>query len=416
MSNSLAIAAVTATLQGMLNKGLTADLPATVPASLNLNNAPVTTRPPDKARPTNDNRNQLNVFLYQTTPNAALRNTDLPARVRPGETGQPPLALNLHYLISAYGQDDDDTAAHILLGQAMRILQERPLLSADDILAALPGNDLHEQFERVRVSIQPISLDEMSKLWTTFQTQYRVSTAYQVAVVLIENRQPTRAPLPVLMRGEADAGVVVEPSLLPPFPTLTDVRPPGNQPSARLGETLTLAGHHLDGTNREVRFRNARLDDPIDVPVASATATEWTVNLPNALADWPAGYYTLAPVVQRRGESTRRVSNELAFALAPAMQLPPTSVTRDAVSGIVTVVLSCSPEVRPAQRVAMLVGEREVPAEPHPAQTGTLTFVADELDPGDYFVRLRVDGVDSRLIDRSVSPPAFFANQKVTIP
>jgi len=31
-------------------------------------------------------------------------------------------------------------------------------------------------------------------------------------------------------------------------------------------------------------------------------------------------------------------------------------------------------------------------------------------------VRLRVDGMDSLLIDRSVQPPKFKASQKVTIP
>jgi hypothetical protein len=77
--------------------------------------------------------------------------------------------------------------------------------------------------------------------------------------------------------------------------------------------------------------------------------------------------------------------------------------------------------VLPEQRVALLLGGDEVPAEQHPAQTGNLTFIAKD-DPaskfvaGDYFVRLRVDGVDSLLIDRSVHPPKFKSSQKVSIP
>ena len=72
--------------------------------------------------------------------------------------------------------------------------------------------------------------------------------------VLIEARKPGRSALPVLSRGPVDPasgrdrGVVVEPSLLPPFPTIERVLPPNDEPAAVLGETVRLSGHHLDGT------------------------------------------------------------------------------------------------------------------------------------------------------------------------
>jgi hypothetical protein len=34
---------------------------------------------------------------------------------------------------------------------------------------------------------------------------------------------------------------------------------------------------------------------------------------------------------------------------------------------------------------------------------------------GEYFARLRIDGVDSFLVDHSVSPPVFDQTQKVTV-
>src|SRR5690348_13905400 len=67
MSNSLAIAAVTAALRHLLDRGLSADVPGTR----------VTTRPPDKARD-GQSGNQVNLFLYRTAPNAAWRNADWP--------------------------------------------------------------------------------------------------------------------------------------------------------------------------------------------------------------------------------------------------------------------------------------------------------------------------------------------------
>jgi hypothetical protein len=84
-------------------------------------------------------------------------------------------------------------------------------------------------------------------------------------------------------------------------------------------------------------------------------------------------------------------------------------------AGNATVILTCEPDVRPEQRAALLLGSREVLRTPHATQTNTLTFVVTDVETGDYFVRLRIDGIDSLLVDRSVTPPTFEPDQKVTI-
>jgi hypothetical protein len=406
MSNSLAIAAVTATLRNLLTQGVTADLP----------DATVSTKSLDKARDSNDSGNQLNLFLYQTVSSAAWSNMDMPRQVKPGETGQPPLALDLYYLITAYGQNDDDVFSHRLLGRAMSILHDHPLFGAAEIEAALPGNDLHGQIERVRITPQPLSLDDMSKLWNAFQTQYRISTAYQVAVVLIESTRPARTPLPVLTRGSGDQGVTTQAELTPPFPMIEAVQPPNHQPSAHLGDVLTISGHHLDGTSVSVEVKHPRLSNAAAlVPEPGATATEIRVRIPNQPNNFPAGFYTLAAAINRPGETYSRTTNELPFALAPRITTGlPISVARDT-AGDAIMSLDCSPQVWPEQRAALLLGDREIPAQPHPTQTSTLTFVITAAPPGEHFIRLRVGGVDSLLVDRTVAPPVFDATQKVTI-
>ena len=113
-------------------------------------------------------------------PNVAWRNQDDPTRVKRGERGFPPLALNLHYLVTAYGEDNDDYVAQELLGRVMQRLHDRPVLGKDFIRRMLEGNasgNLAEQFEKIRVVPDPLGIEEMSRLWTTFQTQYRVSAA-----------------------------------------------------------------------------------------------------------------------------------------------------------------------------------------------------------------------------------------------
>jgi hypothetical protein len=408
MSNSLAIAAVTATLRRLLFEWVSDDP--------DLADTDVTTQPPGEARDPNNSANQINLFLYQTVPNAAWRNMDMPRQVKPGETGQPPLALNLYYFLTAYGRNNDEVFSHRLLGKAMSILHDHPLLGAEEIEAALPGNDLHQQVERVRITPQPLSIDDISKLWTMFQTEYRISAAYEVAVVLIESRRPARTPLPVLTRGPGDEGVPAQPDLTPPFPTLESVHPPQRQPSVRLGETLVLNGHHLDGDELVVLFSHPQLEAPNQVsPLAGGTATEVQVEIPDAPADWPAGVYGAAIGFVEDDELVR-TTNQLPFGLAPrivgiTLNPPPPDSDCD---HILTV--GCSPLLQPEQRAALLLGDREFRAQPHLLPTDELEFCLKDVPSGDYFVRLRIDGVDSLLVDRSVTPPVFDDTQKVTVP
>jgi len=419
VSNSLAIGAVTATLRNLLDKGISAE-----GGGLH-----TTTLPPEKAQTFGqaDGAGRINLFLYQTQINGAWRNTDMPRQIKPNETGQPPLALDLFYLLTAYERDDGDSSviAHRLLGRAMRVLHDHPLLGADEIRTALPNNDLADQIERIRITPQPMAVEEFSKLWTTFQVGYRISAAYHVSVVLIESTRSSRTPLPVLTRGADDTGVNAQADLVPPFPTLTSVspvvQPPGSETSAVLGNDLLVTGHDLDGTNVSAEVSHPRLPNPVALPAPSnATATAVTVNLPNQPQNFPAGIYTISVSVIRPGETLKRTTNALPFAVAPQVLSNPAINAVRNVSEI-TITLACSPEVLPTQRVALLLGGDEVSAEPHSVTTGSLTFIAKDDPPGkfaagDYFVRLRVDGVDSLLIDRSVQPPKFKPSQKVSIP
>lgn len=410
MSNSLAIAAATATLQAIVGQG--------VRTESDLNDTTVTTLSPDKARDSNNSANQINLFLYQILPNAAWRNRDMPRQVMPGETGIPPLALDLYYLMTAYGRNNDITQpfSHQLLGRAMSVLYDHALLGPEEIRAAIaasmPNSDLDRQLERVRITLQPLSLEEISKLWTGFQSQYRLSVAYAVSVALLESTRPVKTPVPVLTRGPGDSGVASQGSLIPPYPGLHTLSPPNQQVSARLGELLTLGGHHLAGTNVGLVFQHPLWTTPVELaPEAGAGDVQLKVKLPNQAAAWPAGFYTIAVLVQRQGESYRRTSNQMSFSIAPSMTIAPAV----AAAGNITFTATCLPEVRPEQRVMLLLGDQEIMAQSFTVQTNTLSFQATDVAAGTYWIRLRVDGVDSLLVDRLVSPPLFDPSQKVTV-
>jgi hypothetical protein len=411
MSNALAIAAVTATLQRLLTSRVPADLPADLPTALSIADLTVTTQPPDKARGTSTN-NQLNLFLYQTVISAGLRNMDMPRSAPPGEIANPPLPLELYYLVTAYGRDNDDVVGHILLGQAMRVLHDHALLSADELRLGLPGSDVHLQVERVRIRPQPILVDEMSKLWTTFQTQYRISTVYQIGLVLIESLRSRQAALPVLRQGEDDRGPSSQPDLTPPLPTIREITLPARQLAVRPGESFTIRGVHLNGDAVRLIGQHPRLLSPRELPLGPvATSSEILAPLP-ADTDWPAGVYSLAARIERAGDQPR-TTNSAPLAVAPRITIAPLN----AAPGDLTLTATCQPQVLPEQQASLLFGAREIRAEPLAAPATTLTFMIPDVSAGEYVVRLRVDGVDSIPYEIAGTPPRlqFAANQTVTV-
>jgi len=415
MSNTLAIAATTAALRNILLTQVP-DLDA------DLSDLEVTTQPPDLARK-GISKAQLNLFLYQTVINGAWCNMDMPRQVRPGETAPPPLPLNLHYLITAYGRGDSDNegVSHRVLGGAMSVLHDHPVLGREEIALALAGNDAGEQFEVLKITPLALGVEEISKLWMVFQTQYRISAAYEVTVLLIDSRLPVKAALPVLKRGQQDRGPI---AITGAAPALQEIRMPRSQPAARLGEDITIVGDRLTIDATTVRFTSTRDLPPIELsPQQGTKPGEIGVHIPNQAEDaqafsrWTPGFYT-AGVVQTRAELPPIISNELPFALAPQITVTPNQA---AVGDDLTV--TCAPRIVAGQRVLVLFGEQQIEAThsvDNPADEtlpSNVNIKVPQVAAGDYVVRLRVDGVDSIPLAYTGSPPLpqFDPAQTVTV-
>ncbi|MBK6714954.1 MAG: DUF4255 domain-containing protein [Burkholderiales bacterium] len=435
MTTALGIAAVTAVLRDRLNDGVVDhDVSALTGSTVS-----VTALAPDRVLTADGaESSQLNIFLYQVTPNTGWRNEGLPSRDATGRNrlSNAPLALDLHYLITAYGSEP--LHREILLGYAMQLMHEYPVLTREMIRTALnPSPDvganlppalqaladcgLADQVESLKITPQFLSSEELSKLWTATQSHYRPSAAYQVSVVLIEAQQSTRPTLPVLTRGNRDPisgrerGVVVTPGLVPPLPTIEAVLPDGQQPVIRLGDNTRLSGHHLDGTGRAVRLQNERLgvDQSIAASGASAgDAMDFIVPTASA-ADFPAGVYDLTARLVMPGETSVRDSNRLAAVIAPNITVLPADPVRIEVNGDATFTVQFTPALRAGQTVSLLMGTTEILPEAFAAPTTSLSFIARGVTAGaSPVLRLRIDGVDSPIVDRSVAPPVFF-NKRV---
>ena len=407
MSTPTAIATVTAVLQHMLTQATSG--------------ADVSTKPPSAARK-GGNGNQLNLFLYAAHINSSLSNMPLPSQVRNGENATPPLPLVLHYLLTAYGANDDDIAGQTLLGLAMSALHDHPLLGMADIEGIVPDSALQRQIERLRISPEMLSLDDMSKLWSSFQTEYRLSTGYQISVLLIDSSRTANAALPVLRRGEQDRGARVSAAA---GPGLSGLRFANDKPAAELGDAVAILGEHLLGDHLTARFHHPSLAAPINLaPEAERSANELQVLLPGQGDDpvvgaaWPAGFYSIHLVVQRP-DLPDWTTNTLAMPLAPRITgiIPATAPADD-----MTLTIKCLPQVRPGQRVLLIFGDRTIAPDPivlpgAASAPSSLTFRVSKsaARPGAYVLRLRVDGVDSIPVDFTGPVPRFADDQKVII-
>ncbi|AKB18659.1 DUF4255 domain-containing protein [Methanosarcina sp. WWM596] len=128
---------------------------------------------------------RLSLFLYQVIENVHLKNQEMQMK-NSTTIIFPPIALDLYYMLTSHissGEHDlteKTREEHSILGRAIQILNDNPTLTG----SVLKGNlDRNEAFH---MSITSLSLDDLSKIWTTFQGKpFRPSICYLVTPVMI---------------------------------------------------------------------------------------------------------------------------------------------------------------------------------------------------------------------------------------
>ncbi|MFM0336846.1 DUF4255 domain-containing protein [Paraburkholderia fungorum] len=396
MSTALGIAAVTAAFKSCLHNLYTAS---------GLGTVDVTATAPDIVQSTinaaDDGHSRVNLFLHQVTPNAAWRNVGLPSLASDGVTRltSPPLALDLHYLLTVYASAD--CLAEALLGYAVQFIHETPVLPRAQIRAALENSTqiagklaasgLADQIEMLRITPSTLGREEMAWLWTALKADYRPTFPLQISVVLIERQLPTQSALPVLTRG-----VTAVPALAMQIFTVLAT---SGQAGAAPGDEVTIAGQSLGATSF-VKLSNARINIDFAPFAPTAVADDHvTFKVPDLPADLPAGAYELSLLVK---DSTTQLitqsSRNVPFALAPKILDAPAPIV--AANGAnTTVTIACKPQIRSNQSAMLLLNGNAVPRQaPDPANadpTATPSFKFPRLPAARYLARLRVDGVES---------------------
>lgn len=378
--------------------------------------------------------NQLNIFFYLAVPNSGGSGFDLPTRDSTGvRVRNTPLALDLCYLATAYGSDD--YFAEIILGHAMQVLHENPILARDAIRLKLKPGDfptnaeialadagLADQVEQVKVSPEKLTTEEISRLWSAFGAEYRPSAAYRVSVVLIEARASTKTALPVLARG------VYVRQLRSPFIERLLSKSAIDEPS--LENQPILPGYFLVLVGKRLRGEITRIvldGEKIDPPDPSIHDEHIEFPLPATLRAGPHGVQIAHDVAMGDPPEPHigTESNVLAFLLRPVIEPP---VTANAAQ----ITVKLSPLVTPTQKLRILLNQLVPPdqaplafsfsapvnngidVENNETETDTVVFDYHDVPAGDFLVRVQVDGAESVLeVDGGTKE---FSEPKVSIP
>ena len=396
MSDYLAVGGVSAVLCALLTTALSGGGPTTI-----LGPTPgITATSPDLITTGPHEQPQLNLFMYYVSINPALRNLGLPsADGRGARLSNPPLALDLHYLVTAYGSRQFDP--EILLAWAMKVFHDTPVVPSQVIQAALDGlaqqgqptteatlisgSTLAEQIEQIRITPEVLTTEEIYRLWAAFQTSYRPSTALQVSVVVIQDTQAFTSNLPVQARSVA--ALPLQP------PVIASLSPVTIAP----GGILTITGSNFlagDPADTVVSF-----DSGAAVPADTVRGNLIRVTLPPGLM---AG--TRMVRVQRMVSFPRSPDPHQGFSSSPApFQLTPViqPPVPQATPGT-PLTLTLSPAVGRTQQATLYLGDQAIPIGERPASgpasSATLAFpVPAGLPARSYPVRVEIDGAQSPL-------------------
>jgi hypothetical protein len=129
----------------------------------------------------NNDSVKLSIYLYRITENATTKN-QFPVQGNGAQLRKPPLTLDLHYLVTPLVGTVSDQ--QIILGKVMQVLYDRAILQGTDLTGSLAASE-----EEVRVILNPVALEETTRVWQAMEMSYRLSLVYLVRVAMVDSRR-----------------------------------------------------------------------------------------------------------------------------------------------------------------------------------------------------------------------------------
>jgi hypothetical protein len=189
MSDPTAVLATGQTLKKLLDLAITASTDPEIPHVATTLASPRDVR---ASTSTTTPASALSVWLYQVRRNPDLLN-EPPRRISPTEVLAPELPIDLYYLLTPIYTSTEGEQA--LLGTVLQTFNDNAIVTGSDLAAPLdPTTD------QLRVSLEALTLEEITRVWMALEEPYQLSVSYHVQLVQISSaREPLMGP-PVLTR------------------------------------------------------------------------------------------------------------------------------------------------------------------------------------------------------------------------
>jgi Pvc16 N-terminal domain len=148
----------------------------------------------------------LSVWLYRIMRDEQRLNAP-PERVSYKELRRAPLPLRLHYLLTPITASKDlqggPETEQAILGKVLQALHDHPVMRGTDLQGELSGTA-----SELSVRLEPLTLEEIARVWDALDGSYQLSVSYEVSFVQIaSDEQPEAiAPVEVVM---PEYGVIV---------------------------------------------------------------------------------------------------------------------------------------------------------------------------------------------------------------
>src|SRR2546423_14937563 len=121
----------------------------------------------------------LSVWLYRVIRDDQRLN-DPSQRLSPTLVLPPPLPIRLHYLITPVTNRKlgDPETEQLILGKVLQTFHSHAVLRGTDLRAEFVGTEVE-----LRVRLEPMSLEEITRVWEALEGSYQLSVSYEVSLV-----------------------------------------------------------------------------------------------------------------------------------------------------------------------------------------------------------------------------------------
>jgi len=152
----------------------------------------------------------LSVWLYRIARDPELLNKPM-RRTGPDTYEYRPLPLRLHYLmtpvVNRENPDGNDPGIEqFIIGKVLQIFHDHPRIQG-----ALLRGDLIDTHSSLGVRLEPLTLEEITRVWDALESSYQLCVSYEVSMVMLASDREVDRIAPV-QRVEPGYGLIREES------------------------------------------------------------------------------------------------------------------------------------------------------------------------------------------------------------